>query len=65
MVQHQRENYSWEFVFIGANQDAFAKGATLGVAKAANLVADAAGTTEAFDGVARGISAYRKGGSYH
>jgi hypothetical protein len=32
MVSHQREKYSWEFVFIGANIDAISAGSNLGVA---------------------------------
>jgi hypothetical protein len=32
MISHQREAYAWEFVFIGANQDAIGTGASLGIA---------------------------------
>lgn len=31
MVTHQREKYSWDFVFLGANLDAIATGATFGM----------------------------------
>jgi hypothetical protein len=31
MITHQKEKYLWEFIFIGANQDAIATGATLGI----------------------------------
>lgn len=30
MISHQREQYQWEFVFLGANQDAITEGASLG-----------------------------------
>lgn len=26
MIKHQREVYSWEFIFLGADQDAIAEG---------------------------------------
>lgn len=30
MIKHQREKYSWDFVFLGANQDAIMSGGALG-----------------------------------
>ncbi len=33
MIEHQQTHYSWQFTFLGANQDAFAEGAALGVAQ--------------------------------
>ncbi len=32
MVTHQQDVYNWKFTFLGANQDAFAEGASLGFA---------------------------------
>ena len=31
MIKHQEEKYNWQFVFLGANAEAFAEGARLGV----------------------------------
>ena len=31
MVKHQQEKYNWEFVFMGANQDAIGNGADIGI----------------------------------
>jgi|SRR5579863_2214807 len=31
MITHQRSKYQWEFIFLGANQDAYAIGTSLGV----------------------------------
>ncbi len=31
MVEHQKEKYSWEFVYLGANQDAIQVGGSLGI----------------------------------
>src|SRR5580693_1330174 len=32
MIEHQREKYSWEFIYLGANQDAIEVGETMGIA---------------------------------
>jgi hypothetical protein len=50
MVTRQRELYSWEFVFLGANQDAIFTAATIGVPAASSLsyAADAKGTEAVF-----------------
>jgi hypothetical protein len=38
MVQHQESTYNWKFIYLGANQDAFAVGNTIGtnVARTSN-----------------------------
>lgn len=61
MISHQREVYSWEFVFIGANQDAILAGASLGVAAAQSYgyTASAVGTRRLFDNVTKGTLEYR------
>ena len=45
MIRHQREVYSWEFLFLAANQDAIATGERIGVdhSAAVNVQADPAG----------------------
>ena len=53
MIQHQQQNYSWQFTFLGADQDAFAEANAMGMdaAGAANFakhkVAAAYGSTGA------------------
>ncbi len=32
MIEHQQKKYAWQFTFLGANQDAFAEGRSLGIA---------------------------------
>ncbi len=64
MVTHQRTKYAWEFVFIGANQDAIATAKDMGVQLASNYVADAIGTASAFDNMSHGLRSYRSGGNY-
>ena len=31
MIRHQQEKYGWEFLFLGANQDAIATAAQMGI----------------------------------
>lgn len=59
MITHQQEAYGWRVIYIGANQDAFQVGASLGVAAASTLdyaTTSTAGTfASAFSMVARGV----------
>lgn len=48
MIEHQRTKYSWEFVFIGANMDAFTEAGSMGIAFAASYDATAKGIGSAF-----------------
>ena len=34
MIEHQQSVYNWQFTFLAANQDAFAEGASMGIAQA-------------------------------
>lgn len=34
MIEHQTETYSWEFMYMGANQDSFAVARNLGISRA-------------------------------
>lgn len=34
MIEHQQQTYNWQFIFLGANQDAFAESGALGIAAA-------------------------------
>lgn len=61
MVNHQKDKYSWEFVFIGANQDAITAGASIGVAasNSYSYSANAVGTKQLFRSVSSGVTRYR------
>jgi hypothetical protein len=61
MVEHQRNTYNWEFVFMGANIDAIAEGVSLGVAAAntMNYNATAAGTRDLYRSVSESVGNYR------
>jgi Mg-chelatase subunit ChlD len=65
MVEHQREKYSWEFVFMGANMDSIQAGTSLGISSSnsANYVPTAAGTAGLYKSVSSGLRSYRIGES--
>ena len=61
MISHQRYTYKWEFIFIGANQDAALSAKAIGISANAALTyaANAEGTEEAFGSIARNVAKYR------
>lgn len=61
MVEHQRETYNWEFIFVGANIDAFTAGTSLGIS-ARNSVsynATKGGTRSLYGAVSANTTSYR------
>lgn len=64
LISQQKQTYSWEFVFLGANQDAFAEagGIGIGAQQTMNYAANAKGTREAFASMSASVSRYRGGG---
>lgn len=63
MIKHQTEKYSWDFIFIGANQDAITVGGNLGISanNSMTYMANALGTTSAFTSIGSKMSMYRSG----
>lgn len=61
-ITHQTEKYSWEFLFLGANQDAIATAAHLGIHahQAATFVANEDDMAAGSDAFAKKISASRR-----
>jgi hypothetical protein len=61
MVKHQTEVYSWSFVFLGSNIDAWDAGQSLGVASASTLqFANSKGSVDkAFDSLSKSAVMYR------
>lgn len=62
MINHQKETYSWEFIFLGANQDAFAEAAKMGIDRedSFNFHATKKGIKQAYDDMHETVSKYRK-----
>jgi len=65
MVEHQKDVYSWEFVFMGANIDAISAGTNLGISahNTLNYAATAAGTADLYKTVSESMSMYRSSNS--
>lgn len=61
MITHQKDKYQWEFIYLGANQDAFAEGFKLGI-DAKDTIAFAAtgqGVRKAYTNMSNLTSNYR------
>src|ERR1700745_1547522 len=61
MIKHQRQVYSWEFVFLAAKQDAISTGARMGIANAVTFSEAPGGAALAFDAVSCVAASYRAG----
>ena len=61
MIEHEKEKYGWEFLFLGANIDAIETAGHLGIQadRATNFVHDSAGVELSFHSMARAVSAAR------
>lgn len=57
MIKRQQKKYGWEFIFIGANIDAYSEAGRLGIKKSrtANYVHDDIGTGTVYGGVAKAV----------
>jgi uncharacterized protein YegL len=65
MIKHQQDKYNWAFIFLGANQDAFATAQVYGINKAyvSNYTPDSDGTKLAFGGISCMAASYRTSGN--
>lgn len=61
MIERQKAEYGWEFIFLGANIDAISTAARFGIGadRAANYLADSEGTTLNFEAVSHAVSELR------
>lgn len=61
MIEHKKERYGWEFLFIGANIDAVETARSFGIAedRAVNYNADCKGTQILYNTVANAVCAVR------
>lgn len=59
MIEHQHTQYQWQFTFLGANQDAFAEAAQLGIAPEAVASYNTASSEKAFAGAATNLTRMR------
>ena len=65
MIEHQKKNYQWEFIFLGANIDAAEVAGRFGITKdrAANYHADSEGTLLNYEVISNTVSQLRESGS--
>lgn len=65
LITRQREQYKWQFLYVGANVDAFAEAGGMGIAAAGtmNYTADSAGTKSAYAAASASSSRYARGQS--
>lgn len=61
MIRHQQDVYSWQFLFLGANQDAIASAARLSIQRdhAATYVADAVGKRSSSKSISKAVTLRR------
>lgn len=61
MIERQKEKYGWEVIFLGANIDAIATAAKVGISadRAANYHADGEGTRLNYEAVSHVVSEIR------
>ena len=64
MIKTQEDTYNWRFIYLGANQDAFAEAEALGTTKGvvATFAASGKGVSSAYAGVSAAAMTYRSGG---
>ena len=61
MIQRQKEQYGWEFIFLGANIDAAREAARFGICedRAVNYHADSTGTAVIYEAVSEAVCSVR------
>ena len=61
MIEHEKEKYGWEFIFLGANIDAAKEAARFGISedRAANYHADSTGTAVIYKAVNEAVCSVR------
>jgi uncharacterized protein YegL len=64
MIEHEKEQYGWEFLFLGANIDAVETAGRFGIDanRAVDYVADSQGTALNFTAMSETVTGFRKTG---
>jgi len=65
MIEHQQQKYNWDFVYLGANQDAIAVGESMGMKRGNTMTYEenCEGTQFALKSISDNMKAYRQGDS--
>lgn len=62
MIEHQTNTYNWQFLYLGANQDAFAESGAIGMAAATTANFAPRNTAKSFGIGGQNVAAYRSTG---
>ena len=64
MIEHKKEKYGWEFLFVAANIDAVETAANIGISRerAVDYMADSMGTEILYESVSNAVSEQRMSG---
>jgi len=62
MIDHQTEKYNWQFVYLGANQNAFAEAGAVGIGLAQAADFSVRRVVSAFAGTSANVASYRRTG---
>lgn len=67
IVDYHEETYDWEFLYVGANQNAYATGKAFGIkaGKALSYAATQDGLEQAMEAVSGAVTRYRQNGAPH
>ena len=62
-IEHQQDKYNWSFVFLGANQDAFAEAGAMGIRAqfTTGFMSDSYGTIGAYSTSSNAVKSIRRG----
>jgi len=65
MIAHQTDTYNWDFIYLGANVDAFHEAGSLGISSGStlNYTADAVGVKSMYSNASYAVSNVRSGGT--
>ena len=65
MIEHEKQKYGWEFIFLGANIDAVETAGRFGISadRAVDYVPDAAGTRLYFQAMSETVAGFRATGA--
>lgn len=55
MIEEQSKKYSWEFIYVGANQDAYAVGNSLNITNTVNYTADSKGVASVYSSISQQV----------
>jgi len=58
-VTHQKDKYKWEFIYLGANQDAIEEGGKIGTVAASSLSYSTTNTTKVYKMASDKVAMYR------